>query len=109
MKSHVVRARVEPELKAQASQVLASHGLDLSDGIRLFLRHVVARKGIPFAIRELQAPRVASARKLRRMKRASQKRDRSLAASGEFPDGEQFLIRPEDARAAKIDWPDGDL
>jgi DNA-damage-inducible protein J len=105
MKDHVVRARIEGGLKAQAAKILASHGLDLSDGIRLFLRQVVARGGIPFPIRNQRGPSVAPVGTVERMKKAPQKRDRARIARGNFAAGELFLIRPEDARAAKIDWP----
>ena len=106
MKDHIVRARIEGGLKAQALEVLASHGLDLSDAIRLFLRQLVARGGIPFPIRNRPGPQIARAQNLRRTKIAAQVRDRALVAEGSFAAGELFLIRPEDARAAKVDWPD---
>ena len=104
MKNQVVRARIEGSLKTEALEVLASHGLDLSDAIRLFLRQVVARRGIPFPIRNPRDPGMESARKLRDVKVASPARDRTLARS-DFAAGELFLIRPEDARAAKVEWP----
>jgi DNA-damage-inducible protein J len=50
-KSADVRARIEPDLKEQAQQVLAINGLSLSDAVRLFLRQVVIQGGIPFDIR----------------------------------------------------------
>jgi DNA-damage-inducible protein J len=105
MKDQIVRARIEGGLKSQALKVLASHGLDLSDAIRLFLRQVVARGGIPFPIRNRPGLRIARAGNLRRMKTVSQVRDRALVAQGSFAAGELFLIRPEDARAAKVVWP----
>ena len=105
MKTQVVRARIEESLKADAMRVLASHGLDLSDAIRLFLRQVVARGGIPFSIRTQDAPRSARVSKFEHTKKTSQDRDRAQLASGKFAAGELFLIRPEDARAAKIEWP----
>ena len=53
LKTTEVRSRVEPEIKESATQVLAQCGLTLSDGIRLFLRQVIAEKGLPF---EVKAP-----------------------------------------------------
>jgi len=44
----VVRARIDAETKAEASAVLASIGLSLSDAIRLMLKRVVAEKALPF-------------------------------------------------------------
>ena len=42
-----VRARVEPQLKRDAATVLQAMGLDLSTAIRLFLRSVVEKNGLP--------------------------------------------------------------
>jgi len=43
-----VFARVEPELKDQAEQVLSQLGIPMSNAIGLFLRQVVMQRGIPF-------------------------------------------------------------
>jgi DNA-damage-inducible protein J len=48
-----IRSRIEPELKDEAQDVLSRVGLNISDAIRLFLRKVVAVKGLPFDIREI--------------------------------------------------------
>lgn len=53
MLSTEIRSRIEPELKKEAQNVLNRFGLNLSDAIRLFLRQVVAAKGLPFDIREV--------------------------------------------------------
>jgi DNA-damage-inducible protein J len=42
-----VRCRVEPELKREAAAVLKAVGLDVSTAIRLFLRGVVEKGGLP--------------------------------------------------------------
>lgn len=42
-----VRCRVEPELKREAAEILKASGLDLSTAIRLFLRSVVEKGGLP--------------------------------------------------------------
>jgi hypothetical protein len=52
--------------------------------------------------------RVASARELKAMKRSGQARDRALVAKGGAVE-EIFLIRPKDARQAKLNWLDVDL
>lgn len=46
-----VRSRVEPDIKTTATHVLAECGLSLSDGIRLFLRQVIAERGLPFEVK----------------------------------------------------------
>ena len=51
LKTADVRSRIEPEIKESAAQVLAACGLSLSDGIRLFLRQVVAERGLPFEVK----------------------------------------------------------
>ena len=51
LKTTDVRSRVEPEIKEHATQVLAQCGLTLSDGIRLFLRQVIAERGLPFDVK----------------------------------------------------------
>lgn len=48
-----IRSRIEPELKEEAQDVLNRVGLNISDAIRLFLRQVVAAKGLPFEVREI--------------------------------------------------------
>jgi len=45
-----VRSRVEPELKREAAAVLKAAGLDVSTAIRLFLRSVVEKGGLPMEL-----------------------------------------------------------
>ena len=51
LKTTDVRSRIEPDLKESAASILAQCGLRLSDGIRLFLRQVVAQRGVPFDVK----------------------------------------------------------
>lgn len=46
-----VFARVEPEIKEQAEQVLAQLGIPMSNAVGMFLRQVVLQQGIPFEIK----------------------------------------------------------
>jgi len=46
-----VFARVEPEIKTQAEQVLNQLGIPMSNAIGLFLRQVIMQRGIPFEIK----------------------------------------------------------
>jgi addiction module RelB/DinJ family antitoxin len=108
MKDAVVRARVSRELKERAGAVLKAHDLELSDAIRLFLRQVVRRKGLPFEVRDASV-RVASGKHLLSMKRKAQVRDRALIASGEISPESVVMIRPDQVRGAKIKWPDAPL
>lgn len=70
LKTTDVRSRIEPDLKDRASEVLAACGLSLSDGIRLFLRQVVAQEGLPFAVKTPNATTIAAMKESRSMKRA---------------------------------------
>lgn len=47
----VVRARIEPGLKKEATAVLSSMGLSVSDAIRLLLTRVATEKALPFEVR----------------------------------------------------------
>ena len=46
-----VFARVEPELKEQAEDILSQLGIPMSNAIGLFLRQVVIQRGIPFEMK----------------------------------------------------------
>lgn len=46
-----VFARVEPEIKEQAEQVLECLGIPMSNAVSMFLRQVVLQRGIPFEIK----------------------------------------------------------
>ena len=67
MNDAVVRARIDPVLKAQAAAVLWASDLEISDAIRLFPRQVVRRGGLPFEVRD-PAVRVVSGKHLWAMK-----------------------------------------
>lgn len=61
----VVRARIDPALKKEASAVLSSLGLSISDVIRLLLVRVAAEKAIPFEVRVPNAETQAAIRDAR--------------------------------------------
>jgi DNA-damage-inducible protein J len=44
-------ARIDPEIKEQAEQVLKQLGIPMSNAIGLFLRQVVMQRGIPFEMK----------------------------------------------------------
>lgn len=48
MENSVVRARIDAETKAEASAVLASIGLTVSNAVRLRLKRVAVEKALPF-------------------------------------------------------------
>lgn len=50
MKSEVIHARVQSDIKQQSDDILKSIGITLSQAVDLFLRQVVLKKGIPFKL-----------------------------------------------------------
>lgn len=44
-------ARVEPEIKEQAENVLNQLGIPMSNAVSMFLRQVVLQRGIPFEMK----------------------------------------------------------
>lgn len=49
--SEVVRARIDSDVKREASAVLSEMGLSVSDAIRMMLIRVVAERALPFEVR----------------------------------------------------------
>jgi DNA-damage-inducible protein J len=50
-KSEMIRARVEPALKAKAEGVLEHLGLTPTEAITLFYKQVTLHRGLPFPVR----------------------------------------------------------
>jgi DNA-damage-inducible protein J len=50
-KSGYINARVEPKLKKSAEAVLDKIGLSTTDAVTIFLKQVVAQKGMPFPVK----------------------------------------------------------
>ena len=50
-KSAMIRARMEPRVKAEAEAVLDTIGLSPAEAIRLFYRQVTLHRGLPFPVR----------------------------------------------------------
>ena len=49
--AEIVRARIDPALKREATAVLLEMGLSVSDAIRLMLVRVAAEGALPFEVR----------------------------------------------------------
>lgn len=49
LENEVVRARINGQVKAQASAVLAAMGLTVSDAFRMLLTRVAVEKELPFS------------------------------------------------------------
>lgn len=51
MKNAFIRARIEADLKEEAEYLLHELGLSTTDAITLFYKQVIAKKGLPFAVK----------------------------------------------------------
>lgn len=63
--AEIVRARIDSDLKKEASAVLSEMGLSVSDAIRLLFVRVVAEKALPFDLRVPNAETQAAMRDAR--------------------------------------------
>ena len=64
--NQVVRARVDERLKTEATAILATMGLTVSDFVRIGLTKVVSEQGLPF---EMRVPNQLTAETLTRSER----------------------------------------
>jgi len=65
-KSAVVHARIEPQTKKRAEEVLRRLGLTPTEGIRLFYRQICLRQGLPFSV---EIPNKMTAKTLERSRK----------------------------------------
>lgn len=54
-----IHIRVDEQVSAQATEILAAMGLSVSDAVRMFLMRVIADQKIPFAIKTPNAETIA--------------------------------------------------
>jgi DNA-damage-inducible protein J len=102
-----VRSRVEPELKESATDVLAQCGLSLSDGIRLFLRQVVAQRGLPFEVKAPNLDTIAAMKETRRWARHALCRRRNSLMTSTKPRNQKRANLPRASDRSKAflkDW-----
>ena len=71
----VVRARIDGQVKEEATTVLAEMGLTVSDAIRLMLMRVAAEKALPFAVK---VPNAATAAAMQEAERGGAARFKSV-------------------------------
>ena len=50
-KSANLYARIEPDVKEQAENILASLGIPASNAINMFYKQIILQRGLPFAVR----------------------------------------------------------
>lgn len=51
MKTQMIHARVDQNLKHNAEQILNALGLNMADAIRLFFTQVILNQGLPFEVK----------------------------------------------------------
>jgi DNA-damage-inducible protein J len=64
MATTMVHVRVDEQVKAQATETLASMGLSVSDAVRMLLVRVATEKALPFDVRAPNAETVAAMKEL---------------------------------------------
>lgn len=56
-KSANLYARIEPDLKAQAEEILAALGIPASNAITMFYKQIILQNGLPFELKLPEHPR----------------------------------------------------
>ena len=51
MRTQLVRARIDPELKESVEKLLRELGLSTSDAIRMFFKQIELNRGLPFDVK----------------------------------------------------------
>jgi DNA-damage-inducible protein J len=80
LRSSYISTRVEPKLKASASETLKKVGLTTSDAITLFLHQVVLHQGLPF---EVRIPNAESLSAIKEMRQTTSRKKLSTAKTSE--------------------------
>jgi DNA-damage-inducible protein J len=110
-KDAVVRARIDPGLKEQASRVLEAMGITVSEVLREVLVRVANDKALPFPVRtSLGGVRDVKIRTITEeqfwaRKRALQASDHAQAASGTLQPEETLMIPARMLCGAVPQWP----
>jgi DNA-damage-inducible protein J len=63
-KTVTVQARMEPKLKEQADEILASIGITASTAITMFYKQVVLQRGMPIELKVPNADTIAAIKEL---------------------------------------------
>lgn len=66
MNDTIIRSRIDPAIKEEASRLLRRMGLSMNDAIRLFLHQVITDKGLPFEVTAPNETTVAAVRAVER-------------------------------------------
>ena len=49
-KSAIIHARIEPNVKEKAEEILSTLGLSMTGAMNLFLNQLILKKGLPFSV-----------------------------------------------------------
>lgn len=71
-----IQVRVDEDTKQQATVVLEGLGLDMSTAMKIFLRQVIIRNGIPFEIKMGNPDMLAAIEEVEKIKRGELKAKR---------------------------------
>lgn len=63
-KTETIHIRIDPELKKQSEEVLASLGVNTSYAVNMFLKQLIYKRGFPFEVALPKKEEVAKAEKL---------------------------------------------
>ena len=101
-----VFARVEPEIKEQAEQVLDQLGIPMSNAVSMFLRQIVLQRGIPFEMKLPERKPVAFGALTKEQRDAEEAEDGDLIpqfkARVELQAHEHRPGRPEQVAAQQV-------
>lgn len=65
--SSMLHIRVDDTIKHQATEILASFGMSVSDAVRLFLQRVIAEQAFPLELKVPNAQTVAAMEEARQL------------------------------------------
>ena len=68
-KTATIQARIDPEIKAKAQDILRSLNISMSEAISMYLTQVTLHKGIPF---EIKIPNELTAKTLRKSEKGKE-------------------------------------
>ncbi len=81
-----IQIRIEEDLKEKASDVLKNIGLDLSSGIKLFLKEVVTSESVPFIPSTAKGKKLLNYEMLKQEIAEAKKKGKGFATSEEMLD-----------------------
>lgn len=95
-KSANLYARIEPEVKEQAEEILSALGIPASSAITMFYKQIILQKGLPFAVKLPEHPQDVSRMTVDQLNAELEKGYADLQAGRTIPAEQAFAdIRKE--------------